>query len=291
MGVSRLPIRCHNEPMTFSVAGSRFVITGAASGMGLLYAQRAVAEGAAVVWLWDVNKEALAGAATSLASAGVPRTVVKSAVVDLASRSAIEKAAARVLKETGGVDVLINNAGIVRGALFWEHDNAAHTEKTMQVNALAPMFATHEFLPSMLVGTRECRIVNIASAAGMLSNPRMSVYASSKWALIGWSDSLRLELEREGHRNVRVVTVAPSYVSTGMFEGVRGPLLTPLMRPEYVVAKVWSAMIRGTSMLMLPWTVHLSKVLKGVLPQRAFDWIADHLFHVYSSMDKFTGRK
>lgn len=276
--------------MTFSVAGSRFVITGAASGMGLLYARHAVAEGAAVVWLWDVNKKALAEVVQELSRIGVPNTVVYGDVVDLSSRTAIEKAAAKVIKKVGGADVLINNAGVVRGALFWEHDNEAHTEKTMQVNALAPMFATHEFLPGMMASKRESRIVNVASAAGMLSNPRMSVYASSKWALIGWSDSLRLELLREGHRQVKVLTVAPSYISTGMFEGVRGPLMTPLMRPEYVVAKVWKAMIQGRSMLMLPWTVHLSKVLKGVLPQRAFDWIADNLFHVYNSMDKFTGR-
>jgi len=229
--------------------------------------------------------------ASELSQAGVPNTVVMSDVVDLSSRTAIEKAAQKVIKQIGGVDVLINNAGVVRGALFWEHDNDKHTEKTMQVNALAPMFATHEFLPSMMAGRRECRIVNIASAAGLLSNPRMSVYASSKWALIGWSDSVRLELEREGYRHVKIVTVAPSYISTGMFEGVRGPLMTPLMTPSYVVGKVWQAMIRGKSMLMLPWTVHLSKVLKGVLSQRAFDWIADHVFHVYNSMDKFTGRK
>ena len=277
--------------MSFSVAGSRFVITGAASGMGLLYARHAVAEGAAVVWLWDVNKKALAEVVQELSRIGVPNTVVYGDVVDLSSRTAIEKAAAKVIKKVGGTDVLINNAGVVRGALFWEHDNEAHTEKTMQVNALAPMFATHEFLPGMMASKRASRIVNVASAAGMLSNPRMSVYASSKWALIGWSDSQRLELEREGHGQVKVLTVAPSYISTGMFEGVRGPLMTPLMRPEYVVAKVWKAMIQGRSMLMLPWTVHLSKVLKGLLPQRAFDWIADNLFHVYNSMDKFTGRK
>ncbi len=258
--------------------------------MGLLYARRAVTEAAAVVYLWDVNKSALAQVVKDLRAVAGPNTLVESLVVDLSSREAIEKAAATVTKKIGGVDVLINNAGVVRGAFFWEHDNAAHTELTIAVNALAPMFATHEFLPGMMSSPRESRVVNIASAAGMLSNPRMSVYASSKWALIGWSDSLRLELTREGYRRVKVLTVAPSYISTGMFEGVRGPLMTPIMKPEYVVDKVWGAMIRGRSMLMLPWSVHLSKLLKGLLPQRAFDWIAANIFHVYDSMEHFTGR-
>jgi all-trans-retinol dehydrogenase (NAD+) len=62
------------------------------------------------------------------------------------------------------------------------------------------------------------------------------------------------------------------------------------MKPDYVVGRVWKAMRSGKPMLMLPWTVHLSKFLKGVLPQRAFDVIADKVFHVYSSMDNFRGR-
>jgi all-trans-retinol dehydrogenase (NAD+) len=276
--------------MKLIVEKSRFVITGAASGMGLLYARRAVAEGASAVVLWDVDKAALKKVADELSTQAWPTTQVVADVVDLSSRSAIEKAAARVITKFGGTDVLINNAGVVRGAFFWEHDNAKHTELTMQVNALAPMFASHEFLPSMMTSASPSRIVNIASAAGMLSNPKMSVYASSKWALIGWSDSLRLELKREGYPQVAVTTVAPSYISTGMFEGVKGPLMTPIMKPEYVVDRVWSAMISGKSFLMLPWSVHLSKLLKGLLPQRAFDWIAANIFHVYDSMEHFTGR-
>ena len=133
--------------------------------------------------------------------------------------------------------------------------------------------------------------MNIASAAGTLSNPKMSVYASSKWALIGWSDSVRLELKQQGLDNVKVTTVCPSYISTGMFEGVKGPLMTPIMQPEYVVNRVWNSMRAGKPMLMLPWTVHLSKVLKGILPQRWFDAIAGNIFGVYNTMDKFTGRK
>jgi hypothetical protein len=76
-----------------------------------------------------------------------------------------------------------------------------------------------------------------------------------------------------------------------MFEGVKGPLMTPIMQPEYVVNRVWNSMRAGKPMLMLPWTVHLSKVLKGILPQRWFDAIAGNIFGVYNTMDKFTGRK
>ncbi len=277
--------------MTFTVTGSRFLITGAAMGMGRLYAERAVAEGAETVILWDINKEALTETTKALRVHADNTQEIVPMLVDIAERGAIEKAAAKVIKDHGGVDVIINNAGVVRGTYFWEHENERDTEFIMKINSLAPMFITHEFLKGMIDGKRPSRIVNIASAAGTLSNPKMSVYASSKWALIGWSDSVRLELLQQGFDNVKVTTVCPSYISTGMFEGVKGPLMTPIMKPEYVVNKVWGAMRAGKPMLMLPWTVHLSKVLKGILPQRWFDAIAGNVFGVYNTMDKFTGRK
>ena len=277
--------------MTFTVAGSRFLITGAAMGMGRLYAERAVAEGAETVILWDINKEALAETTKALRVHADNTQEIVPMLVDIGERGAIEKAAAKVIADHGGVDVIINNAGVVRGTYFWEHENERDTEFIMKINSLAPMFITHEFLKGMIDGKRPSRIVNIASAAGTLSNPKMSVYASSKWALIGWSDSVRLELKQQGFDNVKVTTVCPSYISTGMFEGVKGPLMTPIMQPEYVVNRVWNSMRSGKPMLMLPWTVHLSKVLKGILPQRWFDAIAGNIFGVYNTMDKFTGRK
>jgi short-subunit dehydrogenase len=277
--------------MTFTVAGSRFLITGAAMGMGRLYAERAVAEGAETVILWDINKEALTETTKALRVHADNTQEIVPMLVNIGERGAIEKAAAKVIEDHGGVDVIINNAGVVRGTYFWEHENERDTEFIMKINALAPMFITHEFLKGMIDGKRPSRIVNIASAAGTLSNPKMSVYASSKWALIGWSDSVRLELKQQGFDNVKVTTVCPSYISTGMFEGVKGPLMTPIMQPEYVVNRVWNSMRAGKPMLMLPWTVHLSKVLKGILPQAWFDAIAGNIFGVYNTMDKFTGRK
>lgn len=277
--------------MTRTVSGARVLITGAASGMGRLYAERAVTEGAKAVILWDKDAAALAVAAAELAEKARSQTRVAPYAVDIADLGAIAQSAQRVRIEVGDPDIVINNAGIIRGKYFWEHDNGDDTRPTMQINALAPMYITREFLPSMIAnGYREARIVNIASAAGMVSNPRMSVYAASKAALIGWSDSLRLELVRQDHGNVRVTTVCPSYISTGMFAGARGPLLTPVMTPEHVVDRVWKAMLAGKPMLMMPWTVGLSKALRGILPLPAWDVVAGRVFGVYKSMEKFTGR-
>jgi short-subunit dehydrogenase len=266
-----------------TINGAIVLITGAAMGMGKLYAELAVSEGATVV-LWDVNAELLAATAEELGSAAHPY------VVDISSTDAIVQAAARVRAEVGDPSILINNAGIVRGKLFVEHEHGSDIDLTMRINAIAPMHVTREFLPAMIANPQESRIVNIASAAGLLSTPRMSVYSSSKWALVGWSDSLRLELRMSGSKQVKVTTVCPSFISTGMFAGVKAPRLTPLMSPDAVVARVWRAMKAGKPTLMLPFMVRVSKLSRGVLPLRTWDFLAGRVFRVYNAMDAFTGR-
>ncbi len=271
----------------FTVSGGVVLVTGAAMGMGRLYALRAAREGAGVVILWDVDADGLAKTAAEVTALGA-RAVVRQ--VDLADRTAIAEAAAEC-KAEGALTLLVNNAGIVRGALFWDHSPERDIALTMDINALAPMYVTHAFLPDMMADAgRPRRILNIASAAGTVSNPRMSVYAASKWAVIGWSDSLRLELEQQGYGHLKVTTFCPSYISTGMFDGARGPLLTPLMTPEDAVDRAWRATIAGQPQLIAPATAQLGKVLRGLLPVRAWDFVGGKVFGIYSTMDKFTGR-
>ncbi|MGG5171052.1 SDR family oxidoreductase [Pseudarthrobacter sp. J1738] len=271
-----------------SLEGSVVLITGAAMGMGKIYAQLAVKDRASHVVLWDVNEETLNATAAELSGGA---SEIHPYVVDVSKLEDIQAAAERVRSEVGSPDVLINNAGIVRGKYFWEHEQSSDIALTMNINSLALMHITREFLPAMIERKRTSRIVNVASAAGLLANPKMSVYCSSKWAVIGWSESLRLELKQAGHGHIGVTTFCPSYIKTGMFEGARGPLLTPLLEPEDVTERVWKAMKAATPIVMMPWTVKLSTALRGVLPVAAWDVVADKVFGVYKSMDHFTGRK
>lgn len=270
-----------------TVAGKVVLVTGGAMGMGRLYAIHAVAEGASAVVLWDLDHDALEATRAELAAKGGR---VLAHVVDVSSPHAVMEAAARVRAEAGDPDIVVNNAGVVRGKPFWEHDPVADTEFVVRINMLGVMHVARAFLPAMIANGREARVLNVASASGLLSVPRMSVYTASKWAVIGWSDSLRLELQRAGHRHVKVTTLIPSYIKTGMFAGARAPLLTPLLEPGDVVDKAWAAMKAGKPRLFLPWTVALSHALRGLLPLPAWDWLAGRVFKVYSSMDAFTGR-
>lgn len=271
------------------VADARVLITGAAQGMGRLYALRAQAEGAATLDLWDINGEALAAVAAELAALN-PATTVHTTVVDVSDQHAVQQAAAEQHARSGGVDILINNAGIVRAGWFWENDPAADIDATMIINALAPMWLTRAVINDMITEThREKRILTIASAAGTLANPGMAVYAASKWSLIGWAESLRLELQKNSYDHIGVTTFCPSYISTGMFAGVRGPLLTPIMTPEQAVEKAWTGMLNRTELVTTPWTVKMAMASRGVLPTKVWDVIAGKVFKVYSSMDTFRG--
>ena len=271
-----------------SVKGKRVLVTGGAMGMGRLFAERAIAEQAAAVVLWDVNEAALNDTLNELADSA---TEVTGYIVDVADAEEVAGTAAAVLDDLNGIDVLINNAGVVRGnKYFWETDLEHDTKATIDINTLGPMYVAHEFLPAMIAESGECRMLNLASAAGFTPNPRMAVYAASKWAVIGWSDSVRLELKQAGLDHVKVTTVCPYYVRTGMFDGARSAPLLPILDPADVVEEAWGAMLAGRPFVVMPKTVMLSEMLKGVVPTSVRDFIADHVIGVYHTMDDFTGR-
>lgn len=268
-----------------SVAGCNVLITGAAMGLGKLFATHAVRDGAAAVVLWDANESALKDTAVELEAAGGR---IHHEVVDVTAAERVAEAAERVRADIGTVHVLFNNAGIVRGnGYFWENPPRDFVT-TMEVNAIGPMLVAREFLPGMIASGRQCRLVNIASSAGLNAIPRMAAYAASKWAAVGFSDSVRLELEQAGHGQVRVTTVCPTYIDTGMFEGAKGILFTPMLKQQDVVDATWAAMLAGRPFVVMPWTSRMNRVLTGVLPLRLRD-IYLRRVGVYNSMDDFRG--
>lgn len=268
-----------------SVKGTNVLVTGAAMGLGKLFATNAVKEGAAAVVLWDANEPALAETAAELEGLG---GTIHHETVDVTSQDRVTAATERVRNDVGTIHVLFNNAGIVRGnGYFWEN-NPKDFQLTMEVNAIGPMLVAREFLPAMITSGRKCRLVNIASSAGLNAIPRMAAYASSKWAAVGFSDSVRLELEQAGHDRVKVTTVCPTYINTGMFDGAKGILFTPMLKQEDVVAETWSAMLEGRPFVVMPWTSKMNKVLSAVLPVRLRD-VYLRRAGVYNSMDEFHG--
>jgi short-subunit dehydrogenase len=184
------------------------------------------------------------------------------------------------------IDILVNNAGVIVGKTFVAH-LPEEIQRTIAVNTIAPMQLTRELLPAMLERASG-HIVNISSAAALVSNPGMSAYCASKWAMTGWSDSLRVELE-QARSGVRVTTVMPYYTNTGMFAGVRSRLI-PILEPEYVAREIVAAIRDDRIFLHLPKWFRLVPLLRALLPVRWFDRVAGEGFGIYHSMSTFTGR-
>jgi all-trans-retinol dehydrogenase (NAD+) len=266
------------------IRGATALVTGGASGIGLLTGRRLLEAGAARLVIWDIQDDAMQTVRDEL---GARNFTVDVRRVDVADPAQIE-AGVRALEASGtAIDILVNNAGIVVGKSFADH-SPVDIARTMEINALAPMRLTRALLPSM-IARRRGHVVNIASAAGMVSNPGMSVYCASKWAVIGWSDSLRLEMER-GRTGVRVTTVAPYYIDTGMFEGVRSRFL-PILRPERVARDIVSAIAGDRIFLRLPRILDLLPLARGLMPTRVFDKVGGEWFGVYDTMTTFRGRR
>ncbi|WP_306231790.1 SDR family oxidoreductase [Agrococcus beijingensis] len=263
-------------------AGSTIVITGGASGIGRLVALGAARKGARVM-LWDSDEAAARAVATEVHATGGRATVV---VVDLADADAIELAAAETLM-LGPVDVLVNNAGVVSGRPLTQL-STAQIELTMRVNAIAPILVTRALLPAMRDAGRG-RIVTVASAAGFIGVAGQTDYAASKFAAVGFMESLRAELRKE-RSPITTLTVAPFYIDTGMFAGVttKAPSLLPILSQATVATQILGAIDSRRTLLALPPLVRLVPAIK-VLPVRVADWVADAL-GVNEGMEGFTGR-
>jgi hypothetical protein len=179
------------------------------------------------------------------------------------------------------------NAGIVVGKYFQEH-TASDITNTMKINANGPMLVTMAFLDGMLE-RNSGHICNIASSGGLISNPKMSVYAASKWALIGWSDSLRLEMKQQ-NKNLHVTTIMPYYINTGMFDGVQSKI--PILEPEAAALTIIKAIEKNKKMLTIPGYIYkLTRFGQAILSVNVFDWFAGSFLGIYKTMEYFIGRK
>ena len=260
------------------------LITGGASGIGKIMGRMALEKGAKCFIIWDINLAGIEATRKELAKYGK----VKGYVVDVSDYEMVTLAYRKAVEDCGNIDIVINCAGIITSNKTFDRQTEDEMRRTLSINTLAPMFVTRAALPDMLE-RNSGHVCTIASAGGMLSNPKMSVYAASKWGAIGWSDSVRIELQ-EMKSQVYVTTVAPYYINTGMFDGVKSPII-PILKPEYVAKRVIRAIERNKSFKGIPFGFHFIRFWQFLLPTRLFDWFFGEVMGIYHAMDAFTGRK
>jgi hypothetical protein len=260
------------------------LITGGASGIGLLTGRLLLQKGLQRLMIWDLRADDVLTKIDPDKHFEGKITVTE---VDISDASQISFWVEMYSAKGWIPDILINNAGIVVGKNFVDH-TLEDIRKTIDVNIYAHMVVTRLWLPYMIQKSN-FHIVNIASAASYIGNRKMSVYAGSKWAIHGWSDSLRLEMKKISP-SFRVSLINPYYISTGMFDGVKSNWWLPVLKPKKVASAVVKAIERNKRVVRMPFLVKLTPALRGMLPLPVFDVIAS-LLGVYKTMETFKGRE
>jgi short-subunit dehydrogenase len=266
-----------------TLSGKRALVTGGASGIGKAIAERLAAAGAELV-LVDLNDAALRSVAEELQQRGIR---VRTYVLDVTDTSRITGLKEEVGRDLGRIDLLVNSAGLVFGGGFLDVPLEKHLT-TYRVNTLGLVAMTHAFLPDLIAGP-DGHIVNVASASGYIGLPFGATYASSKWAVLGFSESLALELELQGHGHVHVTSICPSYVTTGLFDGAKAPFMTRLLTADRVAEATVRAVLADKPTVRMPWLVPVTPIMKALMPFRLFYRMAA-LLGVNTSMMQWRGR-
>jgi NAD(P)-dependent dehydrogenase (short-subunit alcohol dehydrogenase family) len=182
--------------------GKACVVTGAGSGIGRATAQKLADEGGRVVCV-DITRDAVEDTAADIGSAAV------AVAADVSKRADCNAFVERCVSEFGAIDVLVNNAGVNLPGVFHEVPDET-IDRTIGVNVLGQIYACQAAIPHML-GKGNGSIVNISSVNGVVAEPYLAVYATSKGAVVMLSRGIALDYAKQG---VRCNVVCPGWVDT-----------------------------------------------------------------------------
>ena len=252
------------------------VITGASGGIGAEIARLCAASGANLVLLAR-SLDKLHELQKDLQE----RFQVKISVfqLDVSNTDQVREVFEKIFAEMGEVDILVNNAGF--GVFREAHRATMDQIKGMfNVNVVGLMACTSMVLPKMRA-RRFGHIINIASQAGKIATPKSSVYSATKHAVLGYSNSLRMEL---ADYNIQVTTVNPGPIATNFFNiaDEQGTYVKNvkrfMLKPEFVAQKVVDSMLTKTREINLPRWMNMGSVVYVLFP-RLFERIGKKAFN------------
>ncbi|MGH6611242.1 MAG: SDR family oxidoreductase [Burkholderiaceae bacterium] len=194
--------------MNLELEGARVLVTAGASGIGLVVAREFLREGARV-HVCDVDDAALSTLSTAEPSLSHSRC-------DVSNEAEVARLFDAVIERLGGLDVLVNNAGIAGPTARCEDVSLDDWNRTMAVNLTGQFLCARAAIPH-LRASRNASIVNLSSAAGRFGFPLRTPYAASKWGVIGFTKSLSIELGGDG---IRVNAICPGSVAGSRIDSV-----------------------------------------------------------------------
>ena len=256
---------------TESFRGKSVVITGGSTGIGRAIARELAEQGAWLALAARSRPELDEAVSECLHAGGAAGARVVAVPPDVAEEAQCRALVSRAVAEFGGVDVLVNNAGVSMWARFDELRDLAPVERIMRVNYLGAVYCTHAALPHLK--RARGRIVAVSSLAGKTGVPTRTAYAASKHAMNGFFDSLRVELAPDG---VTVTVVCPGFVATGVRRHAFGPDGRPMgaspvregevMTPEACARRIVRAAARREREVVMTLRGRVGQWLRLVAP-------------------------
>ena len=244
-------------------------ITGGAGGIGLSIARSLGKRGASVM-LADIDADAAARAAEALSAEGI---VAASVGCDVADASAVENAAREALRRFGKVHIVVNNAGVSLDGKTGEIP-LEDWRWIVDINLMGVVNGVEIFTPLIRAHGEGGYIVNMASIAGLWPTARSGPYTATKFAVVGYSEAIRHDLEDE---DIGVSVVCPGWVRTGIHE-------TSERRPSRNGSNADAEYTRSEAMCMAE-----REIAKGLDPALVGEWIADSMaarrFYIFTHPD------
>jgi short-subunit dehydrogenase len=242
-------------------------ITGASSGIGAAFAKHYATQGATLA-LIGRNQKSLEQLQQQLPNADRHKIYI----LDVNDDIALNAAAQDFIAYAKIVNVVIASAGVSAGTLTEKPEDLNVFKQVLQTNVIATIATFTPFIAHMRMQAQSqpCRLVGIASVAGIRGLPGAGAYSASKAAVISYCESLRLELKPD---NIDVVTIAPGYIDTPMTK-VNTYAMPFLMSADHFAKKAASVIAEGSSYAVIPWQMGVVAKIMRLLP----NWLYDLLF-------------
>ncbi|XP_041952132.1 epidermal retinol dehydrogenase 2 [Alosa sapidissima] len=279
-------VRLFVQPPPKDVEGEIVLVTGAANGIGKLIAKEFGRHGATLV-LWDVNWEALDRTARELRR--ILDVRVYAYACDCSRRTEVYKVAELVKREVGDVSILVNNAGVVTGKYTFTEAPDNLVDRTLRVNVAAHFWTYKSFLPPM-ISRNHGHLVCIACHGGLFAMNGLSDYCASKFAAVGFAESIALELLVLKKERIKTTIVCPYLINTAMFGGcqTKWPSFLPIIDQKKAAKRIVDAVLRDKMYVLLPSSLYFLVAIKSFLPAK-LGIIFVNFFGGLDLMDRFRG--
>ncbi|MCB0862962.1 MAG: SDR family NAD(P)-dependent oxidoreductase [Solirubrobacterales bacterium] len=231
------------------------VITGSGRGIGLATATILASRGHRLI-MSDIDAELASQEAEKLGNGAAGFGL------DVTDRDAFKEHLEMVESEFGPIDVLVNNAGIAPACPNILEQDPAMTDRTIEINLKGVMNGTIEAI-RLMAPRRRGQVVNIASLAGITGVAGLAAYSASKFGVVGFTESVRMEFEDSG---LKFTCVMPGPVATGMMDGTSSSPVVSMLQPAEMAAGIAAAIESGKPRVSLPLSSYVLSRLISILP-------------------------